>query len=175
MRTITILIFLLQFGHCFGQNTNLDPWTKRIDSLRQKNKLTAKHYPDKTFVGSLTGYYFADTLVFINTLTDAEEAGTETQYYIKDGSLIKVLIMAARFDSSSEWTDYYTNHNRNLNCQDCHSKPKCERTEIIFSLPISVKHFSKTKQTSISRPDNKVLADDVQKTYKDILTLLKEL
>jgi hypothetical protein len=175
MKTTLILIFFFYLGHFFGQDSSSAIWTKRVDSLRQKNKLTVKQYPDKTFVGSLTGYYFSDSLVFINTLTDAEEAGTETQYYVKNGSLVKVYIMAARFDSSAEWTGYYSKHNKNLNCRDCHSKPQCERTEIIYSSPISVKYFNKTKKTSHPPSDNKVLADKVTGTYKQLLTLLKDL
>jgi len=95
-------MFLLLFGHTYGQDRNIDSWIKQVDSLRQKHQLKIKEYPGKTFVGSLTGFYFNDSLVFINTLTDGEEAGIETQYYIKEGLLLKVLTLTAHFDSSGE-------------------------------------------------------------------------
>lgn len=61
-----------------------DDYVRTIEKLRSKGKLTTKSSIDKTFVGSVTGYYDHDSIVLINSLTDAEAAGTETLYFGRD-------------------------------------------------------------------------------------------
>lgn len=117
MRLLFIILTVFAFGQSWSQSE--DDYVKTIERLLTKGKLTTKTSTDKTFVGSVTAYYDKDSLVLINSLTDAEAAGTETLYYIKNGVLKKVFIMTALLSSNDKWAEFYSKHKSRDNCYKC--------------------------------------------------------
>lgn len=170
--TILIALTILAFGQVWSQTP--DDYARTIEKLRSKGKLTIKSSTDKTFVGSVTGYYDNDSIVLINSLTDAEAAGTETLYFIKDGLLKKVFIMAATFDSSDEWPRYYSKHKSIDNCYTCHGKPNCIVTEITLGdRPTIV--VTENKKRELTQDEKEKMLADVRKTCDELQVLIKEL
>jgi hypothetical protein len=106
MRLLFSILFLFFLQRAWSQDSG-DGFVRTIEGLRRDDSLNAKTYPGNTFAGLLTGCHDTGTLVLINTLTDAEAAGTETLYYIRDGALSKVFMMAARFEAHEEWPGYF--------------------------------------------------------------------
>ena len=172
IRLLIALTFLVS-GQGWSQST--DNYVKTIEKLRSKGKLTTKSSIDKTFVGSVTGYYDKDSIVLISSLTDAEAAGTETLYFIKDGTLKKVFVMAATFDSNDEWKEYYTKHESVDNCYKCHGKPNCIVTEITFDdMPTIFVTENKRKRGLTGENKEKMLLD-VKRTFDELKVLIKDL
>lgn len=153
-----------------------DDFVHRIEDLRTAKKLTVKTYPDKTFAGALTGYYDGDALVLINSLTDAEFGGTETLYYINNGSFHSVFVSMASFRSSDEWAGYFVKHQAADACPSCHGTEQCFTLAIRFtgSSPLIVKKENgKTKQ--VDQDERERAVADVQRTRKQLEALLSEL
>lgn len=130
---------------------------------------------DKTFAGSVRAYYDKDSLVLINSLTDAEAAGTETLYFLKDGILKKVFIMGATFDSSDEWTDYYSRHKSVDGCYTCHGKKNCIVTEITFGDNPIIVMIDNRKKRKLSQDEQDKLIFELRKTSEELKVLSKEL
>jgi antitoxin component YwqK of YwqJK toxin-antitoxin module len=173
MKFLLTAMILFAFGQVACQRT--DNYVATVDKLRNQGKLTAKAYPDKTFVGSVTGYYNKGSLVLINSLTDAEAAGTETLYYIKDGVLKKIFILAAQLESNKDWRAYFEKHKSKDNCRECHGQLNCIVTEITFD-DKSITTITQGKETKrLNRDDETKLLTDVQKTVEELKVLLKEL
>jgi hypothetical protein len=103
MRLLFIALTFLVSGQVWSQPT--DNYVRTIEKLRSKDKLTTKSSVDKTFVGSVTGYYDKDSIVLISSLSDAEAAGTETLYFIKDGILKKAFVMEENMNAKEEKTE----------------------------------------------------------------------
>lgn len=174
MRSLLIaLTFFLVSGHAWSQPT--DDYVRTIEKLRSNGKLTAKSSIDKTFVGSVTGYFDKDSIVLISSLTDAEAAGTETLYFLKDGILEKVFIMAAKFDSNDEWKEYYSRHTSVDNCYKCHGKPNCIVTEITFGDQPTIVVTENKNQRRLIGVDNERMLLDVRRTCDELKILVKEL
>jgi hypothetical protein len=171
---ITILALFLS-AQARSQNNDVDDFVRTVTKLRKDKKLTAKIHPDKTFVGSLTGYYDKDSLVLINTLTDAEAAGTETLYFIQNGLVKRVYTIAAQFDSNEEWPEYFSKHKSANNCYACHSKPNCTVTVINFNDDGIVEILKKGKPQKIT-PDEKtkILSEALMKS-RELTLLVKQL
>lgn len=175
MKTIFIILITSSFGHLFSQQKmDIEKHVKTVDSLYANNKLFKKEYPGRTFAGSLIGYYYNDTLVYVNTLTDGEYGGIETKYYVKDTILYKLFRAKASFSSPDEWDGYYKKHKADKNCEDCHKTKKCDKTIIIFTNPLSMVSIIKGKPQSLT-PAAK-LADqfNTTKTFLSLRTLLSK-
>jgi hypothetical protein len=173
MRLLSITLTFLTFGQVWSQKA--DDYVKTIENLRSKGKLIAKSSTDKTFVGSVTGYYHNDAIVLINSLTDAEAAGSETFYFIKDRVLKKVFIMAATFESSDEWLGYYLKHKSMDKCYTCHEKPNCIVTEITLDdKPIIVVTENRREKELTQHEKEKMLAD-ARKISDELQVLMEEL
>jgi hypothetical protein len=168
---ITLTIFA--FGQVWSQTP--DDYVRTIEKLRSKGKLTTKSSTDKTFVGSVTGYYDNDSIVLVNSLTDAEESGTETLYFVKDGVLKKVFIMAATFDSSDEWTEYYSKHKSIEKCYICHGKPDCIVTEITFGDKPTIIVTENKKKRELTQDEKEKILADVRNTSEELKALLNEM
>lgn len=173
MRLLFIALTILTFGQVLSQTP--DDYVKTIEKLRSKGKLTTKSSTDKTFVGSVNRYYNNDSIVLINSLTDAEAAGTETLYFVKDEVLKKVFIMAATFDSSDEWTGYYSKHKSLENCYKCHGKPNCIMTEITFSDKPTVFVIENKRKRELNGDDKDKMLLDVKRTFDELKALVEEL
>lgn len=152
-----------------------DGYAEKIEKLRSAGKLTTKTSTNKTFVGSVTAYYDNGSLVLINSLADAEAAGTETFYYIKDGDLKNVLIIAATFDSADEWAEYYSSHKSVDRCHSCHGKPNCIVTEMIIGDKSTVKVAGSKEVRQPTQDEKTKMLASAQKTTKELQVLLKEL
>jgi hypothetical protein len=126
-------------------------------------------------VGSVTGYYDKDSIVLINSLTDAEAAGTETLYFIKDGTLKKVYVMAATFDSNDEWKEYYSKHVLVDNCYKCHGKPNCIVTEITFGDKPTIFVTENKRKRGLTGENKDKMLLDVNRTCDELMVLVKDL
>jgi hypothetical protein len=173
MRLLFTILPVLAFGQLWSQSA--DNYVKTIEKLRAKGQLTTKASADKTFVGSVTAYFDKDSLVLINSLTDAETAGTETRYYIRDGNVKKVLIMTALLASNDKWTEFYSKHKSGDNCYKCHGNPECFVREITFGDKVTIKTKENGKAKQLTQHDNERMLSDIRKTYQELKTLLKEL
>jgi antitoxin component YwqK of YwqJK toxin-antitoxin module len=173
MKRLLIALTFLVSGQVYSQPT--DSYIKTIEKLRSKGTLTTKSSIDKTFVGSVTGYYDKDSIVLINSLTDAEAAGTETLYFIKDGTLKKVYVMAATFDSNGEWKEYYSKHKSVDNCYQCHGKPNCIVTEITFGDQPTVFVTENKRKRELNGDEKEKMLLDVKRTCDELKVLVKEL
>jgi hypothetical protein len=173
MRRLLIALAFLVSGQVYSQPT--DSYIKTIEKLRSKGKMTTKSSIDKTFVGSVTGYYDKDSIVLINSLTDAEAAGTETLYFIKDGTLKKVYVMSATFDSNDEWKEYYSKHKSVDNCYKCHGKPNCIVTEITFGDQPTVFVTENKRKRELNGDKKEQMLLDVKRTCDELKVLVKDL
>ena len=108
-------------------------------------------------------------------MTDAEEAGTETLYFIKDGVLKKVFILAATFESNDEWKEYYSKHKSIDKCYTCHGKPDCIVTEITFGDKPRIIVTERKKIRELTQVDKDKMLMDVIKTSEELKTLLKKM
>lgn len=169
---LTALTFLL-FEPCWSQHP--DEYVKQIEKLRSKGKLTEKTYPGKTFVGSLTGYYENDSLVLINTLTDAEAAGGEILYYIRNGALKKIFIMSAQFESNKAWAGYYAKHRAAEECLKCHQTPTCLVTEITLGRDTTLSMTSNRTVQQVTQKAKTEMIEHLSKTAEELKVLLREL
>ena len=177
MKSIFLLfvIFILSNVSLAAQDGNsADDWVKAVDLLRKAGKLKVKTYPDKTFAGSLSGYYDNDSLVFINSLTDAEATGSETSYYIKDGVLQKAFIMTAEVEPGT-WMEYYSKHLKNEECRSCHGKPICIVSTITLLPQPNVESTRNSQPITTSAIEKEKLIDYLRKTSKELAVLLEEL
>lgn len=173
MKTIFFIILIGSFGQlCSQDSLVIDKWVKTVDSLYNKHLLSTREYPGRTFVGSLNGYYYNDTLVYINTLTDGEDSGIETKYYVKDSVIFKVMRMAAQFDKPNTWTRYYNKHKINQNCDICHTERKCDKTIIIYSKEISIVSSVNGRPVSITPKIRLEELHNIKTTFKSLRTLL---
>ncbi|MBT1688282.1 hypothetical protein [Dawidia soli] len=175
LKSLLALLVSLSFHPAFSQLLQ-DDFVRRIEDLRAAKKVTVKTYPDKTFVGALTGYYDGDALVLINTLTDAEFGGTETLFYIKNDSLRGVFISMASFRSSDAWAGYFAKHQAADGCTSCHGTEQCSTVAILFtgSSPLIVKKENgKTKK--VNQDERERAVADVERTRKQLEALLSEL
>jgi len=170
MKPLFTILTVLIFGQLWSQST--DGYVKTIERLRSKGKLTAKTSTDKTVVGSVTAYYDKDSLVLINSLTDAETAGTETLYFLKDGVLQKVFIIAATFNSNDEWTEYYARHKSIDKCYKCHGKRNCIVTEITFGNKPTI---VTSENIELTQEEKDKMLTDLQSTSEELKVLSKEL
>ena len=170
--SILILSFLIQ---ACSQAKKDDEFVWMIENLRKENLLTTKTYPEKTFVGSLTGYYDKGTLVLMNSLTDAEEAGTETSYYIKDGRLTKVYIMDAKFDSHAEWAAYFRKHQAAEDCDFCHGTKNCTVTVVNFDEEPTVEVTKDGQSRILTGNERTGILSETSKTSEELTVLLREL
>jgi hypothetical protein len=173
MRLLFIALTLLTTGLVWSQPT--DNYVKKIEKLRSKGRLTTKSSIDKTFVGSVTGYYDKDCIALINSLSDAEAAGIETLYFIKDGTLKKVYVMAATFDSNDEWKEYYSKHKSVDNCYKCHGKPNCIVTEITFGNQPTVFMTENKRKKELNGDDKEKILHDVKQNCDELLILVEGL
>lgn len=174
MRLLFTILFLFILQQSWSQDS-ADDFVRTIEQLRRDGSLTAKIYPGKTFAGALTGYYDKGTLVLINSLTDAEAAGTETLHYIKDGALSKVFIMAAQFEAHEEWAEYFSKHKLADKCYACHGKPHCIVTVITFEggPTVTVTEIGKSKH--LTEAEEAEIIGGVITTREELEALLKEL
>ncbi len=173
-KNVVTILCILFFGSAFSQ-VDVDNFVKTIEKLRREKKLIIKAYPDKTFVGSLTGYYQDDSLVLINTLTDGEMSGRESLYYFKNGNLVKLYIIKAEFDSSDVWRDYFAKHMAIENCEVCHSKPNCTTAVVTFQSDTTFEGTHRGKQRTISTKEREEIVHQIPKTIRELKILLKEL
>jgi hypothetical protein len=173
MRLLFIALTFLTFGRVLSQTP--DDYARTIEKLRSKGRLTTKSSTDKTFVGSVTRYYDNDSIVLINSLTDAEAAGTETLYFVKEGVLEKVFIMAVTFDSSDEWGGYYSKNKSIKNCYSCHGKPNCIVTEIALGDKPTIIVTEKKMRKELSQDEREKILADVRRTSDELQFLIKEL
>jgi hypothetical protein len=173
MKLLFTALTFLTFAHAWSQKS--DDYAKTIENLRSKGKLTTKSTADKTVVGAVTGYYDNDSIVLINSLTDAEAAGTETLYFIKDGILTKVYIMAATFDSNDEWSDYHAKHMAIDQCYACHGKPNCIVTEITLDDSPTIVVTEHKKKRELTQDEKEKMIADIRKTSDELQVVLKEL
>jgi hypothetical protein len=173
MRLLFIELTFIVSGQVYSQPT--DSYVKTIEKLRSKGKLTTKSSIDKTFVGSVTGYYDKDSIVLVNSLTDAEAAGTETIYFIKEGTLKKVYVMAATFDSNDEWKEYYSKHKSVDNCYKCHGKLNCIVTVITFGDQPTVLVTENKRKRELNGDDKDKILLDVKRTCDELKVLVKDL
>jgi hypothetical protein len=107
-------------------------------------------------------------------LTDAEAAGTETLYYIKDGVLKKVFIMAATFASSDEWNEYYSKHKSIDKCYTCHGKPDCIVIEITLGDKPTIVVTENKKKREFTQDEKEKMLANLRKTSDELKVLLKE-
>jgi hypothetical protein len=173
MRLLFIALTFLVSGQVWSQPT--DNYVRTIEKLRSKGKLTTKSSVDKTFVGSVTGYYDKDSIVLISSLTDAEAAGTETLYFIKDGILKKVFVMEATFDSNNEWKEYYSKHKSVDNCYKCHGKVNCIVTEITFGDQPTIILTEDKRKRELTRDDKEKMLLYLKRTCDELKILIKDL
>jgi antitoxin component YwqK of YwqJK toxin-antitoxin module len=173
MKLLFIILAFLLSAQAWPQRP--DNYVKTIEKLKGKGKLTTMTYPCKTFVGSLTGYRNNGSLVLINSLTDAEAAGTETLYYLKNGILRKVFIMNVTFDSNDEWQEYYLKHKSADRCQSCHGKPNCIVTEITLGDTVTIVVIDGKEKTQLTPHEKKKMLMNIQTTSEELKALLKEL
>jgi hypothetical protein len=173
MRLLFIALTFLVSGQVWSQPT--DNYVRTIEKLRSKGKLTTKSSVDKTFVGSVTGYYDKDSIVLINSLTDAEAAGTETLYFIKDGILKKVFVMEATFESNDEWKEYYSKHKSVDNCYKCHGKENCIVTEITFGDKPTITLTENKKKRELTGDDKEKMLLYLKRTCDELKVLIKDL
>jgi hypothetical protein len=173
MRLLITLLTVFTFGQLWSQTP--DDYVRTIETLRGKGKLTAKRSEDKTFVGAVTGYYHNDSIVLINTLTDAEAAGTETLYFVKDGVLKKVFIMAATFESNADWKGYYSKHKSVSNCYTCHGEANCIVTEITLGDKPTVIVIENKKKKELDDDEKDKMFADVKRTSDELQVLIKQL
>lgn len=172
MRLLFIVLTFLSLGQLWSQTP--DHYVKAIEKLRSKGKLTTKSSTDETFVGSVTGYYHDGSLVLISSLTDAETAGTETLYFVKNGVLKKVFIMAATFDSNDEWEEYYSRHQSIDKCYSCHGKPNCIVTEITAGDNSTIFITENKKKRELIRDEKERMLVDVKRTSDELQALFME-
>jgi hypothetical protein len=173
VRLLLTTLTILAFGQVWSQTP--DDYVTTIEKLRSKGKLTIKSFTDKTFVGSVTRYYDNDAIVLINSLADAEAAGTETLYFINDGVLQKVFKMAATFDSSDEWNEYYSKHKSINKCYSCHGKPDCIVTEITLGDKPEIVVTENKKKTELTQDEKEKMLADVRKISEELKALLNEI
>jgi hypothetical protein len=173
MRLLFIALTFLVSGQVWSQPT--DNYVRTIEKLRSKGKLTTKSSVDKTFVGSVTGYYDKDSIVLISSLTDAEAAGTETLYFIKDGILKKVFVMEATFDSNNEWKEYYSKHKSVDNCYKCHGKVNCIVTEITFGDQPTIILTEDKRKRELTGDDKEKMLLYLKRTCDELKILIKDL
>jgi len=173
MRLLFIALTFLVPGQVWSQPT--DNYVRTIEKLRSKGKLTTKSSVDKTFVGSVTSYYDKDSIVLISSLTDAEAAGTETLYFIKDGILKNVFVMEATFDSNDEWKEYYSKHKSVDNCYKCHGKPNCTVTEITFGDKPTIFMTEDKRKRELTGDSKEKMLFDVKRTCDELKVLVKDL
>jgi hypothetical protein len=172
---IRLLIALTVFACQQAWSQSTDNYVKRIEKLRSQGKLTAKTSIDKTFAGSVTAYYDKDSIVLISSLTDAEAAGMETMYFIKDGTVMKVYKMAATFSSDDEWKEYYSRHKLLEHCYECHKKSNCVVTEIAFGNVPTVFITEKRGRRELTGDDKEKILLEVKGTYEELKLLVNEL
>jgi antitoxin component YwqK of YwqJK toxin-antitoxin module len=171
MRFLFTVVTVLMFGELWSQSA--DDYVKTIERLRNKGKLTTKSSTDKTFVGSVTAYYDKDSLVLINSLTDGESGGAETLYFLKNGVLMKVLTMSTAFDSSDEWSEYYSKHKSIDKCYTCHGKRNCIVTEITFGEKPTI--VTNKKKRELAQDEMDKMTTELRRTSEELKILLKEL
>jgi hypothetical protein len=152
-----------------------DDYVKAIEKLRSKGKLAAKSSIDKTFVGSVTAYYDKDSLVLISSLTDAEAAGTETLYFLQRGVLTKAFVMESTFNSSNEWTKYFSRHKGADKCYSCHGKKNCIVTEFTFRKKPTVLRAENKKKMELTGEENEAMVKELIKTFEELKALTREL
>jgi hypothetical protein len=176
VRLLLTISALLLSRYVYSQTDNVDHLVRALEKQRNEKRLTGRVYPGKIFVGSLTGYYDAqDSLVMINTLTDAEEAGTETLYYFQHGLLKRVYVMAARLDSNPEWTEYFSKHTSTDNCKSCHSKPNCTVTIITLAADTTLEMTENLRARKIAQSERTKVISEIVATSKELRVMLKEL
>jgi hypothetical protein len=173
MRRLLIALTFLVSGQVWSQPT--DNYVKTIEKLRDKGRLATKSSIDKTFVGSVTAYYDKNEIVLIHSLTDAETAGTETLYYIENGTLKKIFVMSATFDSNDEWKEYYSKHKSVDNCFKCHGKPNCIVTEITFGDNSKIVVTEDKIKREVTGDDKEKMLLDVKLTFDELKVLVDEL
>lgn len=173
MKFLLTILTILICGHSWAQSP--DDYVKAIQKLRSKDKLTAKSSVDKTFVGSVTAYYDNDSLVLISTLTDAEAAGTETLYFLQRGVLTKAFVMESTFNSSNEWTEYFTRHKAADKCYSCHGKMNCIMTEFTFGDKPTVMRTDNKKKTEVTGEEKEAMVKEFIKTFEELKALAREL
>lgn len=152
-----------------------DAYVKAIEKLRSKGKLTAKSSIDRTFVGSVTAYYDKDSLVMISSLTDAEAAGTETLYFLQRGMLTKAFVMESTFNSSHEWTEYFSRHEAADKCYLCHGKKNCIVTEFTFGEKPTVVRTENKKKIELTAEEKEERIEELIATCEQLKDLTNEL
>jgi len=179
MRALKPVLLFTILIVCFCQpaftQQQKEDFVGRIERLRKENKLTVKAYPDKTFVGSVAGYYDNGSLVLINSLTDAEFGGTETCYYIKGGALHSVFVSTASFHSSDEWAGYFTKHKAVDKCKSCHGKKYCFTLAIIFSSNPLIVAKENGKMKRLNQDEREKAITDVNKNREQLESMLSKL
>jgi hypothetical protein len=130
---------------------------------------------DKTFVGSVTAYYDKDSLVLINTLTDAEAGGTETLYFLSEGVLMKVFIMSTTFDSSDEWTKYASRHKSVDQCCTCHGERNCIVTEVTFGNKPTIEKTENKNKRELTQSEKEKLLSELQRISEELEILSERL
>ena len=173
MRLLLSVLTVLTFGQSWSQSA--DDYVKTIEKLRHEGKLTAKVSPDKTFAGSVTAYYDKDSLVLINSLTDAETAGTEILYFLKDGFLTKAFIMDATFNANEEWAEYYSSHKSFDKCYECHGKRNCILTEVTFGYKPTIARTENKGKRQLTQSEKEALLADLIRTSDELKLLSREL
>lgn len=174
MRLLFPILFLFFLQQAWSQDGG-DDFVRTTERLRHDGSLTTKTYPGKTFAGSLTGYYHNGTLVLINTLTDAEAAGTETLYFIRDGALSKVFIMAAQFEAHEEWAGYFSKHKLADKCYACHGKRHCVVTVITFDGGPIIAVTEKGMAKHLTEAEQAEIIGRAISARRELEALLKEL
>lgn len=173
MKFLFTIVIVLIFEPAWSQSP--DYYVKAIEKLRTKGKLTAKSSIDKTFVGSVTAYYYNDSLVLISTLTDAEAAGTETLYFLKRKVLTKAFVMESTFNSTDEWTEYFSRHKAADKCYSCHGKMNCIMTEFTFGDKPTVVRTDNKKRIELSLDEKDRMTNELINTCEQLIVLSKEL
>jgi len=172
MKTLLTIFTVFLSGQSLSQSP--DDYVKAIEKLRSKGKLTAKSSIDKTFVGSVTAYYDKD-LVLISSLTDAEAAGTETQYFLQSGVLTKAFVIESTFNSSDEWAEYFSRHRAADKCHSCHGYKNCVVTEFTFREKPTVVRTENKKRIELSMAEKDRMMKELINTCEQLKVLSKEL
>jgi hypothetical protein len=83
--------------------------------------------------------------------------------------------MAATFDSSDEWKEYYSKHKAIDKCYICHGKPDCIVTEITLGDKPTIVVTENKRKRELTQDEKEKMLADVKRTSDELQVLIKEL
>jgi hypothetical protein len=82
--------------------------------------------------------------------------------------------MSSTFNSSDEWTEYFSRHKAAEKCYTCHGKSNCMVTEFTFEeKPIVVRTANK-KKIELSMDEKDGMVKELMQTVQELKVLSKE-